>query len=214
MKVIDLTMTYAEAIAGFSSKVARDLKKDGWNASELTIYSHAGTHMDAPFHFGVSDETIDKVNPEKYIGKAWLLDLSQVIESQLLTLDDFSPLSQKLKKGDSILLRTDWSKRLGTDAYRNALPRISVDLAKWLVNRGVNMLGVEPPSVADVNNLPEVTLIHELLLGGGITIIEGLCNLDLITEEYVTLVALPIKYKNGDGAPARVLAIENWVLTT
>jgi kynurenine formamidase len=72
------------------------------------------------------------------------------------------------------------------------------------------MLGVEPPSVADVNNLPEVTKIHEILLGGGITIIEGLCNLDQIKAEFVTLIALPIKYKNGDGAPARVVAIENW----
>lgn len=203
-------MTYSPEIAGFSSKIARELLKDGWNASELTIYSHAGTHMDAPFHFGLNDVTIDKVNPEKYIGKAHLIDLSHVTESQLLEVADFHSLANKLKKGDSILLRTDWSKRLGTDAYRNAMPRISIELAKWLVSKGINMLGVEPPSVADVNNLPEVTLIHELLLGGGITIIEGLCNLDLIKEESVTLIALPIKYKNGDGAPARVVAIENW----
>lgn len=209
MKVIDLTMTYSSRIAGFAQKTARDLKKDGWNASELTIYSHAGTHMDAPHHFGMG-ETIDKINPQRYIGKAWLVDLSHVKESQLLTIADFDSVNEKLEKGDSLLLRTDWSKRLGTDAYRNNLPRISEPLAKWFVEKGLNMLGVEPPSVADVNNLPEVTLIHEILLKGDVTIIEGLCNLDQVKADAVTLIALPIKYENGDGAPARVVAIENW----
>ncbi|SOE23080.1 Kynurenine formamidase [Spirosomataceae bacterium TFI 002] len=209
MKVIDLTMTYSDKIAGFSRKEARNLENDGWNASELTIYSHAGTHMDAPFHFGVSEETIDKVDPKKYVGRAWLVDLSFVKESQLLQVNDFQHMASKIEKGDSLLLRTDWHKRLGTDQYRNAMPRISEELANWMVDKGVNMLGVEALSVADVNNLPEVTKIHEILLGGGITIIEGLCNLELIKEETVTLIALPIKFENGDGAPARVIAIEN-----
>lgn len=208
MNVIDLTMTYSAEIAGFSSKIAREIGTDGWNASELTIYSHAGTHIDAPYHFGVSDETIDKVNPEKYIGKAHLINLSYASEGQLLFIEDITSNLKNFEKGDSLLLRTDWSKRLGTKAYRDALPRISIELAHWMIDQGVNMLGVEPPSVADVNNIQEVTEIHKILMGGGVTIVEGLCNLDLITFDSVTLIALPIKYKNGDGAPARVVAIE------
>ena len=71
------------------------------------------------------------------------------------------------------------------------------------------MLGVEPPSVADVNNLEEVTRIHRILLKGGVTIIEGLCNLEGITGDKCWLIALPLKIFQGGGAPARVIAIES-----
>ncbi|MEL7122642.1 MAG: cyclase family protein, partial [Bacteroidota bacterium] len=68
------------------------------------------------------------------------------------------------------------------------------------------MLGVEPPSVADVNNLVEVTQIHTTLLQGKVSIIEGLTNLESISSDKVWLMALPLKIKDGDGAPARVIA--------
>ena len=71
------------------------------------------------------------------------------------------------------------------------------------------MLGVEPPSVADVNNLDEITRIHSILLGAGIIIIEGLTNLEALSSEKVELIALPLKIGDGDGAPARVVAVES-----
>src|SRR5207244_4365178 len=96
--------------------------------------------------------------------------------------------------GESLLLRTDWHRHAADSAiYRDGLPRISEELAEWCVARRVNMLGVEPPSVADVNNLPEVTRIHQILLGGGITIVESLAHLDQLTQPRVFFAALPLK---------------------
>jgi arylformamidase len=69
MKLIDLTLPYDENIAGFSSETARTVEKNGWNARTLHIYSHAGTHMDAPFHFAVSDETIDEYPLNRFMSK-------------------------------------------------------------------------------------------------------------------------------------------------
>ena len=126
----------------------------------------------------------------------------------MIFVADLGEIAQKFKEGDSLLLRTDWSKRLGTEGYHNDLPRISAELANWCVEKIVQILVVEPPSVADVNNLPEVTEIHHILLRGGILIVEGLINLDVIEKQYVELIALPLKIKKGDGAPCRVIAIE------
>lgn len=209
MKLIDLTMPYDENIAGFSSETARTVEQDGWNARTLHIYSHAGTHMDAPFHFGVSDETIDEIPVSQFFSKrVWLVNLSKIAPKSLIFIKDLGEIVQKFKKGDSLLIRTDWSKRLGTPEYRNDLPRISKELAEWCVLKKVNILGVEPPSVADVNNLAEVTEIHDILLRGGVLIVEGLTNLDVIEKPHVQLIALPLKVKKGDGAPCRVIAIE------
>jgi kynurenine formamidase len=39
--------------------------------------------------------------------------------------------------------------------------------------------------------------------------VEGLCNLEEIRKPKVKVIALPLKIEGGDGAPARVIAIED-----
>jgi kynurenine formamidase len=206
--VIDLTLTYSSRISGFSLDIAKSLTLDGWNASNLHIYSHAGTHMDAPFHFEVSDERIDEISVERFVSMAHVVNIEITQPQQLITDVDFLSIEKRLKAGDSVILKTGWHQFVGSAKYRNELPRISESAAKWLVSRKVNMLAVEPPSVADVNNLAEVTLIHKILLDGNIIIVEGICNTEDITNEMVQLIALPLKILKGDGAPARVIAIQ------
>jgi kynurenine formamidase len=72
----------------------------------------------------------------------------------------------------------------------------------------VGLIAVEPPSVADVNNIQELQEIHSLLLGAGIIVIEGLANLDEVTQPKLRVVAFPLKLKDGDGSPCRVILIE------
>lgn len=206
--IIDLTLPYQEEIAGYSYEISRTVEKDGWNARTLHLYSHAGTHMDAPLHFGVSHATIDEFMPEQLIGKAWVVPILIHEDQQLLTISDLGKLQAKFQEGDSLILHTQWSQFVGQQKYRDALPRISTELAIWCVEKKVKILGVEAPSVADVNNLAEVTRIHKILLEGEVIIIEGLTNLEEITKESVFLIALPLKIKDGDGAPARVIAFE------
>jgi kynurenine formamidase len=127
----------------------------------------------------------------------------------LIEISSLGTIAQKFSPGDSLVLRTDWSKYLDNSAiYRDGLPRISESLATWCVEKKVKLLGVEPPSVADVNNLAEVTRIHKILLGGGVTIVEGLCNLDQLKGSKIFFAALPLKIVGGDGCPCRAFAVE------
>jgi arylformamidase len=206
--IIDLTLSYSSLISGFSAEVVKTVKEHGWNAGNLHIYSHAGTHMDAPYHFEVSDERIDEMPPERFISTAHVITVNITEPQQLITVTNFESAAEKIKPGESIIIKTGWHKYIGTQKYRNELPRISVAAANWMVNNKINMLAVEPPSIADVNNLPEVTLIHQILLGGNIIIAEGLCNTEALTKQTVQLIALPLKILRGDGAPARIIAIQ------
>lgn len=206
--IIDLTLTYSPQISGYSSDVAKTISADGWNANNLHIYSHAGTHMDAPYHFEVTDERIDEIPVERFISKAHVVTVNITQSQQLITTEDLKQVEGRLQPGESIIIKTGWYQFVGTPKYRNELPRISKESAQWLVHKKVNMLAVEPPSVADVNNLSEVTLIHQILLGGSIIIVEGICNTSALTKDTVQLIALPLKILKGDGAPARVIAIQ------
>ncbi len=207
-RIIDLTVPLENDLRDVSIEPARTLEDDGWNATTLGLYSHCGTHMDAPLHFGVSDQTIERIPLDRCMGPAWVVDLSEIEPRALIGVDDLAQTKDKVRAGDGLLLRTGWSRRIDTPSYRDALPRISVELAQWCVERGVRLLGVEPPSVADVNNLEELTAVHKILLGAEIIIVEGLANLDQIRSEQVTFMAFPLSIKGGDGSPVRAMAIE------
>jgi len=207
-RIIDLTMTLEPSMRGVDFEPARRLEVNGWNALTLHLYSHCGTHMDAPRHFLADGETIDNQALDACIGPARLIDLTPVADRELITPERIAPWAEGIQAGDRLLFRTDWSQRHGTDDYRNALPRISLELAEWLVDRGVALIGVEPPSVADVNNPEELTAVHRTLLGAGIVIVEGLCNLDQLSVDDIQLIVLPLKVQAGDGAPVRAVAIQ------
>jgi kynurenine formamidase len=205
--IIDLTLTYRADMRGVNFETVKTIEKDGWNAKILNLYSHAGTHMDAPLHFGVGDETIEQIPLERCMGQAWIADISSAKPSQLIKPADLGNIIEFLSEGESLLIKTGWSKRLYTPEYRDKLPRISKELAEWCVKKKVKILGVEPPSVADVNNKQELTEIHKILLEGGIVIVEGLCNLDKVSSQKVNFMALPLKIFQGDGAPCRAFAL-------
>ena len=210
MNIVDLTLTYTNSFTGFFKETSRTIEKDGWNASTLTFYSHCGTHMDAPIHFNVSKQTIDKIPVSDFVGKAWVIDVRHIGSKGILKVAHLpDEIIQQFTAGDSLIFWTDWSQYANTPKYRDELPRISEALANWCVEQRVKMIGVEPPSVADVNNIEEVTKIHQILLKG-VVIIEGLTNLEKLQSNCVELIALPLKIGEGDGSPARVIAIEKY----
>jgi kynurenine formamidase len=207
-RIVDLSLPVDATLPGVQITSAKTLGKDGWNATTLSLYSHCGTHMDAPCHFVEGGSTIDELPLDVFWGPARVLNLTPVAPRELLTVDRLERWAEEIAAGDRLLLRTDWHRRYGTDSYRNELPRISVELARWFVEREVALIGVEPPSVADVNNLNEVTAVHQTLFQGGVTIVEGLANLDELRHAQVEFVAIPLRIRGGDGCPVRALARE------
>ena len=204
--IIDLTLTLENGMRGVEIEPAMRLDRDGWNASTYHLYSHAGTHMDAPFHYGMPG-TIDRISPERFMGDAWVVNCSDAGPRELITAAHLGAIDEKIQPGDRVLIRTGWSRYVGEPRFRDELPRISRGLAKWFADRKISLLGVEQPAVADVHDLDEIREIHTILLEAGIVIVEGLVNLDLITSERVQFIALPLKVKGGDGSPVRALAI-------
>lgn len=207
-RIIDLTVLLQNGQRGVSIEPARTLANDGWNATTLGLYSHCGTHMDAPLHFGVSDQTIDQIALDRCMGPAWVADLAGIEPRALIGVEHLGRIEGNVRAGDGLLLRTGWSRRIGNPSYRNALPRVSVELAQWCAEKGVRVLGVEPPSVADVNHIEELTAVHRILLGAGVIVVEGLANLDQIRSDKVMFIALPLRIAGGDGSPVRAIAIE------
>jgi kynurenine formamidase len=207
--LIDLTLPVRHGMRGVEFEPFNTVAEHGWNTSVLHLYSHSGTHMDAPLHFATGDGTIDRIPLDRCLGPAWVADLSAIEPRALITVERLGAVAKKVRPGDGLLLRTGWSAHADRpEVYRDQLPRVSAQLAEWCVERRVRLLGVEPPSVADVNNLEEVTAVHRTLLGGGVIIVEGLANLGALRTERVVFGAMPLKIEGGDGSPCRAFALE------
>ncbi len=208
MNWIDLTQTITDKMPGVSIRVAKTIEKDGWNARMVDAYTHSGTHADAPVHFGMPGPTIDEMPLDTLMGTCWVVPMEEVSSKELIHIGHLGDVATHFQQGESLLLKTGWSKWADSDPakYRDGLPRISEELAKWCVEKKVKILAVEAPSVADVNNLEEVTRIHQVLFGGRVFIVEGICNTEALNTAKVELMVLPMKIKSGDGAPARVIA--------
>lgn len=209
MRIIDLTLPVTNSMAGVKITSAKTIESDGWNASTLELYSHCGTHMDAPCHFLPGGNTVDQQDLSVCVGTAIVVDLAPTAPSQLLTVEDILPHAHRISEGTRILFRTGWHKRFGEPDYRDGLPRISLELANWLVEKKVALVGVEGASVADVNNMQELTEVHQTLFRGNVLIVEGLANLDQLTQEEVQFIALPMYMPGIDGSPTRAIAIED-----
>jgi kynurenine formamidase len=208
MRLIDLTMTLRPGMRGVEFEPAFNFPQHGWNAQTLHLYSHCGTHMDAQAHSNAGAETIDAIPLERCMGPAWLVKLDGIAAKALITVDHLGAVAERFQPGDSLILRTGWSRFAGQPCWRDELPRISLELANWCVAHQTKLVGVEPPSVADVHDLREVVPIHQTLLRGGVLIVEGLTNLEALQQEQFFFAALPLKPLHGDGAPVRAFAVE------
>ena len=207
--VIDLTRTLEHGQKGVSLATKFTRERDGWNARTLELYSHTGTHLDAPAHFLDGGRTVEEMPLSDCMGAAHVIELTRLEPKALIDVEHLGAVAESFQRGESLLLHTGWSMHFkDPEYYRRNFPRVSEGLARWCADNGVKMLGVEPLSVADVRDLPEVTLIHEILLAAGIVIVEGLVNLHQITRAKTFFAALPLKIGGGDGTPCRAFAVE------
>lgn len=207
-EMIDLTLPLRRGMRGFDWETRFTIERDGWNARTLHLYSHAGTHMDAQTHFAAGAETIDQIPLERCAGMPRVVRLPGTQPRELLTPAHLGEIGATIQRGEVLILATGWS-RFVDDAttYRDELPRVSVELAYWCVEHGVKLLGVEPPSIADVDNREELTQVHRILLAAGVVVVEGLTNLESLRDGEGLFVAAPLKVEGADGCPCRAFVI-------
>src|SRR5262245_31159367 len=105
-RIVDLTLTLREGMRGVSLEQAKSFERAGWNARTLHLYSHAGTHMDAPTHFAAGPGTIDRTPLQRCMSWAWVVNLDGLADKTLITVRHLGAVATKFTPGESLLLRT------------------------------------------------------------------------------------------------------------
>ena len=172
---------------------------DKLTLSAYSLGAHSGTHIDAPMHFIANGAPIDEVALEPLIGAARVIaipDSVQAIDAAELTKHDW-------RGARRVLFRTRSSLRSWMDsAFHKDFAYIAPDAAQLLADAGVVLVGVDYISAEQFGAAAPRT--HQILLGRGIPIVEGLDLRPVEAGDY-DLIVLPLKVKGHEGAPARAI---------
>lgn len=204
---------------------AYDHRGPAWKWHNITLSEHTGTHFDAPSHWisgrDVPNGSVDEIPVEAFIGPVVVIDCSAaavVDEDYELTPDVIKAWEAEhgeIPAGAWVLMRTDWSKRIGAD-YLNMRedgphsPGPTPAGIRFLVDeRDIRGFGTETvgTDAGQGSHYTPPYPAHYFLHGAGKYGLQCLANLDQLPPTGAVLVAPPLKIKNGTGSPLRVLAM-------
>ncbi|HEY6332538.1 MAG TPA: cyclase family protein [Blastocatellia bacterium] len=204
MKIYDVTVPISKDMVVYpgdppiSIQRKQTIGKNGakYNLSRYSFGSHSGTHIDAPLHLFEDGLSADKIALELLIGRARVVQITApVIDENALQEFDFAPDARVLFKTRNSYL---WSQHTFAEDFVYITP----GAARHLVNNGIKVVGIDYLSVEKYG--AEEPETHKILLGAGTLIIEGLDLREVEPADY-DMICLPLKIKDSDGAPARVI---------
>jgi arylformamidase len=179
---------------------------------------HSFTHMDGPRHFMREGATTDAVPLDQVIGEAAVVDVCEARANAPITEMHMRGAGSHVREGDIVLVRAGWDRArdIATPAFWSDAPWMTEEAARWLSERGAKAVGFDFPQDRCIRNaimgLPEADageyVTHQLLLKKGVILIEYLSNLMALENLRTFLVCAPLKLIASDGAPARVIALE------
>jgi arylformamidase len=170
----------------------------GANVSSVAFGSHTGTHVDAVKHFFDDGQTVDQIPLARLIGPAILLAFSD----DLMSVGAADLAQHDIGSHTRVLLRTRNSSFLDRPEFVKDYTYLAPDGAEYLVERGVELVGIDYLSIEQFHSGHHRT--HRALLERGVVIVEGLDLREPPAGEY-ELVCLPLRLSGLDGAPARAV---------
>jgi arylformamidase len=204
MKLIDVSVPLDEQLptypgnTPFALEPVKRLAQGGSsNVSSLHASLHTGTHVDAPCHFFDGAAGTEALSLEMLIGRARVIEIPT---RKAVSVEDVRAFD--LTEDVRLLIKTHNSQLWGSPTFHSDYIGVTEAAARYLVANGIKVLGVDYLSV-EVFKAPGAPA-HHLLLGAGVTIIEGL-DLRNVDQGIYELICLPLRVVGGDGAPARVV---------
>ena len=191
------------------------LKPDNWYIESVaTLGSHAGTHVEVPYHHDIVGDDCLKFPIDCLIGECTVIDCRGKEPGEEITLEDVKKVEGRIQDGDIVFLYT------GYDAYWRQenwqpYPPLSLEALQWLLQYHPKVIGTDASGVELTDGYDEKGRMHELYgepvhvtcFKHGIAIVESLTNLGAILDERTTVFILALPMQRMDASPCRIVAI-------
>ena len=171
-----------------SQRVLSIEKGDICNLTSFSMCAHNGTHVDAPFHFLSSGNTIEKIELDAFVGDCYV-----VYHEGNVAADDATNILEKAKAAQA-------SERILIAGKAT----VTADAARVFAQSKIKLLGNESQTVGPEDAPMEV---HKILLGADVVLLEGIVLKDVADGKYF-LNAAPLNLAGCDGAPCRAVLVK------
>ncbi|NBD07545.1 MULTISPECIES: cyclase family protein [Corallococcus] len=196
-----------------------------WASERITAITHAGTHMDAPFHYaprvnGVPARTIDEMPLEWFWSEGCCVDVEAGPADALVTPEELLDWEERqghlIVEGDIVLFHTGAGAFFGQEGYSDRGRGLSADLVRLLVARGVRVFGTDAWSIdpaygvmrrrMEEQGADTVWAAHFVGREAEFCVMEKLCNLERLPAAGFRVACFPIKVHRGSGGWVRPVA--------
>lgn len=167
--------------------------------SDVELMNHVGTHIEVPFHCLKQGADLSQIPIDQLCGEAVILDLRNAEAGGGVTEAQVAAAAEQaggIRKGDIAFAMMGKTRYFSTPGL------------KYLVDRGIKLMGVDSAGVELSHDDTHANINHLLLFRADIPLIENLAHLDHLTQSRVLIYALPVPVKGLDAFPLRVIAVE------
>lgn len=225
-RAIDLTHTFSSefptffGVPGIELQHEKEITRDGYNMNRWRVIEHAGTHLDAPFHFSADGATADAIPTDALVVPLAVVDVSAKAASNpdyLLSRDDLAAWEKShgaLPRGCCVAMHSGWG-RIASDGGKFTgrdingtyhFPGVDPDAARWLIAQR-QVVGLAVDTLSLDNGPSRDFKTHYIWLPSGRWGLENVANLDQVPASGATLVVGSPKVKDATGGPTRLFAL-------
>jgi arylformamidase len=218
-RIIDLSMSIADH---FRWPAERRLKSDHAKGDLFQVTwqgfaVHGFTHMDSPRHFFADGRTTSEIPLETTVGEAAVVDLAPIEPNEAIGAARLAAAAGHIQPNDIVVMKSCWEQQRSprTPEFWTDAPYLARDAAEWLLGRQPRAVAFDFPQDYTIRLLLQGEIrpvaehvTHDVLLRNGVILIEYLSNTAALTRPRTFLCCLPLKVPEADGAPARVIALE------
>jgi kynurenine formamidase len=223
------SLKMAQKLLNLDDQALANLFPEGhaWAVENVTLSTHAGTHVDAPYHYGPTSEgkparTIEQLPLRWFYSDGVVLNMSHKKPGEGITAADIEKELQRikyeLKPYDIVLIRTDAYKHFKEAGYDRLHAGLTREAVKYLVEKGVKVIGIDAWGL----DRPFNVMIQEAQQGikgrfweahffgkeREYCQIEKMANLDKLPRPYgFKVVVFPFKLKGASASWTRAVAI-------
>ena len=203
---------------------------EAWSWEKVTLMTHNGTHMDAPYHYNSKDKsgkpmmTIDEVPLDWCFRPGVKLDFRKFPDGHVITASEVEAeidrIGHKLEPLDIVLINTKASEAYGTDKYLLTGAGMGREATLYLTERGVRVMGIDAWSwdapfaltAKKYEQTGDKSIIWEGHYAGIETPycqIEKLYNLEKLPASDFMVACFPFKIEAASGGWVRAVAMLN-----
>ena len=196
--------------------INRMSQNDHSNTTVVKIFTHASTHVDAPFHFYDKGKTIEQIPIEDFVYEHPLIIQKELKKSQLIEIEDLKQYNHKLYTADILFFCTGYCKlRNKPELFLDDFPSISEETARFIRTELLNVkaIAIDTPSIESATMAPKTGwIVHKTLLDGDLypnrplLIYEDVNIGEILDKDIKRIYAFPLRLTGLDASPVNIVA--------